>query len=95
MMRQYFVYILANRRDGVLYTGMTNDLKRRIYEHKAKLVKGFAERYNVVSLVYFEAFADAYSAIAREKQIKAGPRRRKIALIVASNPRWKDLYGDL
>ena len=94
-MRRYFVYNLANKRDGVLYTGITNDLKRRVYEHKAKLVNGFAERYNVDRLVYMEVFGDAYSAITREKQIKAGPRRRKVALIEATNPRWKDLYGEL
>ena len=73
----------------MLYSGMTNDLKRRVYEHKAKLVNGFAERYNADRLVYFEVFGDATSAITREKQIKAGPRRRKVALIEATNPRWK------
>jgi len=93
--RQYYVYILTNKPTGVLYTGMTNDLKRRVYEHKARLVAGFAERYNADKLVYYEVWGDAYSAISREKQIKAGPRRRKIELIEAGNPEWNDLYEGL
>jgi len=83
--RQYHVYMMANRPDGVLYTGMTNDLKRRVYEHKSAEASGFAKRYNADRLVYLEVFADPLSAITREEQIKAGPRRKKIELIEAFN----------
>jgi len=85
--RNYFVYILANGPDGVLYTGMTNDLKRRVFEHKSKAVGGFTMRYNVDRLVYFEVFDDSLAAITREKQIKAGPRKKKVELIEGVNPR--------
>jgi putative endonuclease len=79
----------------VLYTGVTNDLGRRVYEHREKLVEGFTKRYNVWKLVYYEVTDDILSAIEREKQIKAGPRRRKVELIAAANPTWRDLYSDL
>ena len=85
--RNYFVYILANGPDGVLYTGMTNDLKRRVFEHKSKAVGGFTMRYNVDRLVYFEVFDDSLAAITREKQIKPGPRKKKVELIEGVNPR--------
>ena len=94
-MRHYYVYILANVPGGVLYTGMTNDLKRRVYEHKSGDGSGFARRYNVDRLVYFEVLTDPLSAISREKQIKAGPRRKKVELIESLNPPWKDLYHKL
>jgi putative endonuclease len=91
----YYVYILTNRWNRVLYTGVTNDLIRRVWEHREKAVKGFTERFNVYKLVYFEVFSDPLSAITREKQIKGGSRRKKLALIRAQNPEWNDLYGTL
>jgi putative endonuclease len=93
--RIYCVYITANWRRTVLYTGVTGDLKARVWQHKQKVVDGFTRRYNADRLVYYEASPDPLSAIAREKQIKAGPRRRKIALIEACNPEWKDLFEAL
>ncbi len=93
--RLYCVYITANERRTVLYTGVTGDLKKRIYEHKQKLVAGFTSDYNVSRLVYYETCADPLGAIAREKQIKAGSRRKKIALIERMNPAWRDLYDEL
>ncbi|MGE5271851.1 MAG: GIY-YIG nuclease family protein [Thiohalocapsa sp.] len=95
MQQQYWVYILTNGRNTVLYTGVTGDLVRRIYEHREKLVPGFTTRYNVSKLVYFEPFQDALSSIAREKQIKAGSRQKKIDLIKVMNPEWRDLYETL
>lgn len=90
--KQYYVYILANPRDTVLYTGVTSDLVRRVWEHKQKMADGFTKRYNVNKLVYYEVFSTAFDAIAREKQIKSGPRNRKIALIHRDNPSYRDLY---
>ena len=90
-MRQYYVYILTNRKQGVLYTGVTNNLERRIHEHKNKLILGFASKYNLTRLVYFEGTADINAAIAREKQIKGWLRKKKIALIESRNPGWQDL----
>ncbi len=95
MDKLFAVYIMTNKRDGVLYTGVTNDLKRRVFEHREDLVPGFTRRYNLHKLVYFETTSDAYSAIAREKQIKAGSRAKKIALVNASNPEWRDLYDEI
>jgi putative endonuclease len=89
---QYYVYILTNKNNSVLYTGITNDLKRRVYEHREKLVEGFTERYNVAKLVYYEIFEDPENAILREKQIKAGSRKKKIDLIESTNKKWQDLY---
>jgi len=88
--KQYYVYIMANRYNNVLYTGVTNDLKRRVYEHKMHLVRGFTSRYNVEKLVYYEATDDIQAAILREKQIKGGSRQKKIDLIMSINPEWKD-----
>lgn len=93
--RQSFIYILTNKYNSVLYTGVTSDLKKRVWEHREKLVDGFAKRYNVTKLVYYEVFADIRDAIAREKQIKAGSRQKKIDLIVGMNSEWRDLYDDL
>ncbi len=87
----YYVYILASRRNGTLYTGVTNDLKRRTWQHKSRLATGFTTQYGVDRLVYFEAFRNVASAIAREKQIKAGSRRKKLELIEGHNPDWRDL----
>jgi putative endonuclease len=93
--RQYYVYITTNKNNTVLYTGMTNDLIRRVLEHKEKKKKGFTSRYNVVKLVYYEILESASGAISREKQIKAGSRQKKIDLINSMNPEWSDLYEDL
>jgi putative endonuclease len=93
--RQSFIYILTNKYNKVLYTGVTSDLRKRIWEHREKLVDGFTKRYNVSKLVYYEIFADIRDAIAREKQIKAGSRQKKIDLIAGMNPEWRDLYDDL
>jgi putative endonuclease len=95
MGKQYYVYILTNKNNTVLYTGVTNDLKRRVYEHKAKRLEGFTKKYNVDKLVYYEVFEDSYNAIAREKQIKGGSRQKKINLINGMNEAWKDLYESL
>jgi putative endonuclease len=93
--RQYYVYIMTNIRNTVLYVGVTNDLIRRVYEHKQKVVDGFTRKYNIVMLVYYEIFDDIENAILREKQIKAGPRRRKVQLINSMNGEWRDLYFEL
>ena len=89
------VYIMTNKKNTVLYTGVTSDLLKRVYSHKHKLVPGFTSKYQIRKLVYFEIFEDAYRAIAREKQIKGGSRAKKEALIAAFNPEWKDLYDSL
>jgi len=86
---------MTNKNNDVLYTGFTNNLKRRVYEHKNGLCKGFTKRYNIVKLVYYEIFQDSYAAIAREKQIKGGSRRKKIELIEGVNSKWKDLYDKI
>ena len=86
---------MTNKINTVLYTGITNDIRKRVYEHKQKLVDGFTKKYNVIKLVYYEAFSDGMSAIQREKQIKAGSRRKKEELINNINKEWYDLYGEL
>ena len=91
---QFFVYILANATNKVLYTGVTNDLERRCSEHKKKLVNGFTQKYNVDKLVYFESFDYIDKAILREKQIKGYSRKKKIALIEEFNKSWNDLIID-
>jgi putative endonuclease len=93
--REYCVYILTNSRHTVLYTGVTNNLQRRILEHKSKKGNAFTKKYNVDKLVYFECGDDVSQAIFREKQIKAGSRQKKIDLINEFNPEWKDLYDEL
>lgn len=93
--RQYYVYILTNVANAVLYVGMTNDLERRMYEHRNKLVAGFTAKYGLDKLVYFEVFATVYDAITREKQLKGGSRAKKIALIEKENPTWRDLGDEL
>ena len=95
MEKAYCVYILTNEHNTVLYTGVTSDLKARVYQHRKKLLPGFTTRYNVFKLVYYEAGEDASGAIAREKQIKAGSRRKKIDLVNGINPEWRDLFDDL
>lgn len=91
-MKQYYVYILASKRNGTLYIGVTNDLVRRVCEHKQKTVEGFTKRYNVNILVYYEIFKDIRQAITREKRLKAWKREWKIRLIEEQNPEWKDLF---
>jgi putative endonuclease len=91
----FYVYILASRRYGTLYVGITNDLVRRISEHKQKLVPGFAAKYGVNQLVWYEHYTDIDSAIAREKRLKRWRRSWKIALIEGDNPGWRDLYPEL
>jgi putative endonuclease len=95
MARQFYVYIIANPRKTVLYTGVTNDLVRRVWQHRNGHGGEFTARYHCSELVFYEVFRDSYNAIAREKQIKAGPRRRKIELIEQLNPEWRDLYEEL
>jgi putative endonuclease len=95
MNERYYVYILTNKHNTVLYTGVTNDLKRRVYEHKQGLASGFTSRYRVNKLVYYEVTPEVRAAIAREKQIKAGSRRSKSDLVNRANPEWEDLYDDL
>ena len=95
MDKSYYVYILTNKSHTVLYTGVTNDLKRRVYEHREKLVSGFTKKYNVYKLVYYEAAASIEAAIRREKQIKGGSRQKKIDLIIGMNPGRRDLYEEL
>jgi putative endonuclease len=95
MSHPYYVYIMTNKHNTVLYTGMTNDLRRRAYEHRTGRGGGFTSRFNVRKLVYYEVTPSAEAAIAREKRIKAGSRQNKIDLIEGMNPDWQDLYEDL
>jgi putative endonuclease len=90
--RSYYVYILASRIGGTLYIGVTNDLIRRVAEHKLKIAQGFTKRYDVARLVYFEVFDQIEQAIQREKRLKKWPRAWKISLIEKDNPNWNDLY---
>ncbi len=89
-MEQYYVYLMTNK-SRTLYTGITNNLERRVYEYKNKLIESFTKKYNITKLVYYEISNDVEAAIAREKQIKGWLRRKKIALIESMNPQWKDL----
>lgn len=91
----YYVYIMANWNNKVIYTGVTNDLCRRVFEHKNKLTKGFSEKYNVNKLVYYDMSTDIESAIAREKEIKGWIREKKNDLILDFNPTWKDLSNEI
>lgn len=95
MLKQYFVYLLTNKYNTVLYAGVTNDLIKRMYQHKNKLVDGFTKKYNINKLVYYEVFSDVNEAIRREKAIKNLVRRKKEELIVTNNPDWKDLYPEI
>jgi putative endonuclease len=92
--REYCVYIMTNTHNTVLYTGVTNQLQRRVLEHRAGGGSAFTKKYNVTKLVYVESGDDINSAIAREKQIKAGSRKKKVALIESMNPEWNDLYEE-
>ena len=93
--KQSYIYILFNKRNGTLYTGVTSDLIKRVYEHKNKLAEGFTKKYNVDKLGYYEIFSDITEAINREKQIKGGSRAAKLKLIESINPNWDDLYYTL
>jgi len=95
MKKREFIYLLTNSANTVIYTGVTNNLQKRTYEHKKKLVEGFTKRYNINKLVYYEQFEDIINAIEREKQIKGGSRQDKIDLIKSTNPQFKDLYNEL
>jgi putative endonuclease len=92
-MKTYYVYIMGSK-TGTLYVGMTNDIKRRVYEHKNHLIPGFTNKYNIERLLYFEAIGEPASAINREKQIKTWRREKKVALIDSVNPSWEDLSED-
>ena len=93
--RQPTVYIMTNRRNGTLYTGVTSDLIKRVYQHKQGMIAGFTKQYNCTQLVYYERGDSMIGAIEREKQIKGGSRKKKLALIENMNPRWIDLYKTL
>jgi putative endonuclease len=92
---QYYIYILANKRNGTLYIGVTSNLVKRLYEHKNNIIEGFTKKYNIHKLVYYEITDDIESAIRREKQLKKWNRKWKINLIENSNPEWIDLYFGL
>ena len=94
-MHNYYIYILASKLNGTLYTGVTSDLIRRVYEHQNKLILGFSKQYGISDLVYFEQTSDVISAISREKEIKGKGRHYKIDLIELNNPNWEDLYPGL
>lgn len=93
--KQYYVYILASKKNGTLYTGVTSDLVKRTWEHKNRLIKSFTEKYNINTLVYYETYTDIHTAIKREKNIQAWKRDWKIRLIEEKNPEWNDLYDSI
>lgn len=94
-MASFYVYILANKRNGTIYIGVTNNIIRRVYEHKQNLVQGFTQKYAIHQLVYFEEFSSSIDAIMREKQLKKWNRTWKIELIEKNNPQWRDLYYEI
>jgi putative endonuclease len=91
----YYAYLLASRKDGALYIGVTNNLIRRTFEHRSEIIKEFTSRYNITRLVWFEIYDDPISAISREKELKKWRRSWKVALIEQENPRWNDLYESI
>ena len=93
--KYYYIYILTNYENTVIYIGMTNSLVQRVYQHKNKLIEGFTQRYKVHKLVYYEMYNDVRDAISREKQLKAGSRTRKLLLIQSNNPNFNDLYSEI
>jgi putative endonuclease len=95
MTEEYYVYIMTNKINSTLYTGVTKDLKRRVFEHKNKLLEGFTKKYNIDKLVFYEAYDDINNAIAREKQIKGGTRAKKIKLIEDMNSKCNDLFDEI
>ena len=94
-MKSYYVYILAGRRNGTLYIGVTNDLVRRAYDHKSNVIQGFTEKYGARDLVYYESYTDVRDALTREKRLKKWKRQWKIDLIEKENPGWNDLYDQI
>ncbi|MDD3020518.1 MAG: GIY-YIG nuclease family protein [Alphaproteobacteria bacterium] len=94
-MKQPAVYIITNQKNGTLYTGVTSDLTQRVFQHKNETFSGFSQKYKCKTLVFFEQHETMETAILREKQIKAGSRTRKLALIESKNPEWKDLYNEI
>ncbi|MFH0847188.1 MAG: GIY-YIG nuclease family protein [Chloroflexota bacterium] len=92
---QYYVYIMANNTNVALYIGVTRDLNKRVYEHKRKLARGFAEKHDIDKLVYYEVFSDPENAILREKRLKGSSRARKNRLVESLNPEWRDLYEEI
>ncbi|MCL2174282.1 GIY-YIG nuclease family protein [Candidatus Saccharibacteria bacterium] len=94
-MKTGYVYILFNRRNGTLYTGVTSDLVKRVYQHREHQAKGFTNKYDVVKLGYYEDCGDITAAIEREKQLKGGSRKKKLGLIESINPDWRDLYDEI
>ncbi len=95
MRKSYYVYILANKRNTVLYVGVSEDIVKRVWQHKNKVVKGFTKKYNVDKLIYYEIYENPEEAIKREKQLKGGSRTDKVMFINKMNPEWRDLYEDL
>ena len=95
MNKNYYVYILASKRNGTLYVGITGNLKQRVYEHKNNLIDGFTKKYNIHSLVYYEETGDVKNAIEREKRLKKWNRKWKLDLIESKNPNWDDLYDKI
>ena len=93
--KQYYIYLISNKNNTTIYTGITSDIKRRIWEHKNNITKGFSSKYNLHKLLYYEIYNDPENAIIREKQIKSGRREKKIKLIESMNPKWVDLYDNL
>jgi len=94
-MNEYYIYILASKRNGTLYIGVTNNLIKRVYEHRSNMVEGFTKKYSVHKLVYLEVCTDVNEAIAREKRLKGWNRKWKLQLIENTNPEWKDLYDEI
>ena len=94
-MRQYYVYILASKRNGTLYIGVTNNLLKRVYEHRNDFIDGFAKKYHIHNLVYYEVYSDITDAINREKRMKKWKRQWKIELIEKTNPQWREVYSDI
>jgi putative endonuclease len=94
-MNTYFVYMMASKRNGTLYVGLTNNLIKRVYEHRTDIIQGFTKKYSIHKLVYYEQTNDIYSAIQREKSLKKWNRKWKIKLIEKFNPNWDDLYDDV
>ncbi len=95
MNKMFYVYILASKQNGTLYIGVTSDLRKRVYQHKNKILDGFSNKYEVDKLVYYEIYADSSSAITREKRLKRWRRKWKLRLIEEKNPMWKDLYIEI
>lgn len=95
MQKQFYVYILATKRNGTFYVGITSDLAKRIWEHKNEIADGFTKKYGIKTLVYYEVFTDPENAIRREKRLKKWTRQSKMQIIESINPQWKDLYEDI